>query len=300
MIKKPKVGIVILNWNNYRDTRECLISIQAQDYKNFELVLIDGGSTDKSTDKLKSEFTKYDYIYLEKDKGYSGSVNAGLKYFQNKKIKWVLVVNNDVVLQQNSLTKLIEETPTNNLIGIIGPRIYSYKDKYLFQVSGSIINILQSKPISKWVIEKNTKSKNLAPYIVDKLPGACLLINMNILNDVGLINEDYFLYYSDTEWQKRISNQGWLQFCIPNSKVYHKISATTGLGSFKSLYYDSRDFLYFVKEHYHFLIFIYSLVNSYFRKLLSLVIRDKTPIKSFWYVTLGYYHFIIGKRGKVL
>lgn len=296
---KPKVGIVILNWNNYSDTKETLVAIQKQTYNNCEVVIVDGKSTDNSTRKLEKEFTKFSYIYLKEDTGYSGGNNVGIKYLLEKNVDYVLSMNNDVVMKPNCIEILIKYIKNKNKVGIVGPRMYSYFKRDLFEQSGGYVNIFRSKPMPKWIEESKAPKKLNNPYQVKKLPGALILVKAKIVQKVGLMDERFFLYYSDTDWQKRISDIGFKQVVVPKANAYHKVSATTGRGSVKVLYYDSRDFLNYVRKHYNLIALIYSFFKSYITKTIK-VFKSNTEnkLEQFHYLNLAYTHFLIGKSGK--
>jgi len=294
---KPTVGIVILNWNNYKDTKECLQSILKQSYKNYGVAIVDGKSTDNSTQKIQKEFPQFHYIYSKSDSGYSGGNNIGIKYFLQKKVDYILSMNNDVILAKDCLQKLVGELQKNTMAGIVGPRMYSYSDRSIFQISGGYVNIFRSKPTPKWVKESDTSPKT--PFQVVKLPGACMLLRRNVLREVGLMDEGFFLYYADTDWEKRISDKGWLQISVPTAKAFHKVSASVGQNTVKLLYYDSRDFLYYVRKHHNFIAMVYCLGKSWVTKNYKLLmIQDKNKLSKLRYLNMAYIHFFMGIRGK--
>lgn len=298
----PKVGVVILNWNNYKDTKECLESIEQLTYKNYKLVVVDGKSSDSSTKKIQKERPQHKYIYLNEDKGYSGGNNVGIKYLVDKGADYILSLNNDVVLTPNTLCLLVEEIKNNRKAGMVGPKIYSYYDRLLFQLHGSKVNLFLSKPISKWVREDENGGYPNNPYFDEKLPGACLLIKKEALDGVGLMDEKFFLYYADTDWEKRFMDEGWLLISVPKAKAYHKISSTTSQFTAKMSYYEARDFLHFVKKHYNLAILVYCAINSFLRKISAafLDLISERDFRKIGYITLGYLHFILNKSGKVL
>lgn len=296
----PKVGIVILNWNNYEDTKECLQSIETLDYSSLEVVVVDGKSSDDSTKRIEQEFPDYRYIYLRKDTGYSGGNNAGIKFLLEKGVELILSLNNDVVLTPDVLKLLVPEIQKSEKIGMVGPRIYSYYDRSLFQLSGGYVDVIRSRPMPKWARDNNGKHYSSWPFTVKKLPAACLLMKREVIDDIGLMNENYFLYYADADWEKKAFDKGWLLCCVPEARVYHKVFSTTGKNPPKLHYYDTRDFLFFVKDHYSSLWLLYCMLNSFWQRCLSIFMKNRLEqaIKIFPYMLLGYYHFLKGKRGK--
>lgn len=295
---KIKIGIVILNWNNYSDTKETIKTIEKQSFNNIEMVIVDGFSSDDSTKRIQAEFPKYHYIYLKEDNGYTGGNNAGIKYLLNRKVDYIVSMNNDALLRKNCLRDLVNYAEENNL-GIVGPRMYSYYEKDLFERSGGYVSIFKSKSMPKWIKESDAPAELSKPYSVKKLPGAMIMLSKEVVKKVGLMDEQFFLYYGDTDWQKRISDAGYDQIVIPKAKAYHKVSATTGRGSVKVLYYDTRDFLNYVKKHHSLFALTYSFFKSYFQRSINVVRSDtKNKFKQLRYLNLSYYHFLLGKKGK--
>jgi len=296
---KPKIGIVILNWNNFSDTRETLRALERQTYKNYELVIVDGKSSDNSTKKIKREFPQYHYIFLKDDTGYSGGNNAGIKYLLDMNVDFVLSMNNDVIMKSRCLQELVSFAMKNKKVGIVGPRMYSYYEKDLFEQSGGYVSIFRSKPMPKWIKESEAPKRLSKPYEVKKLPGALIMLRANVIKEIGLMDERFFLYYGDTDWQKRVSDGGYKQMAVPSAKAYHKVSATTGKGSIKVLYYDSRDFLFYVLKHHSLLALTYSFFKSYIQKFSRIVDSElENKLKQLKYLNLAYLHFLIGKSGK--
>lgn len=103
-----KVAFVILNYNNSQDTVECIESVQKIDYKNFEIILIDNDSTDDSVDILSSKFPEITLIQTGINLGYAGGNNVGIKKAIDSKADYICVLNNDVVVDTNFLTILID------------------------------------------------------------------------------------------------------------------------------------------------------------------------------------------------
>ncbi|MBU1200684.1 glycosyltransferase family 2 protein [Patescibacteria group bacterium] len=293
---RSEIGIVILNWNNYRDTQECLRSVDKQTYKNYQVAIVDGNSTDNSTRKLQQEFPQFKYIYSSADSGYSGGNNLGISYVLGNKVKYVLSINNDVVLDKSCLKELVKELNNNSKAGIVGPRMYSYSEKSIFQLSGGYVNVFRSKPLPKWIKENESSSKK--PFEVIKLPGACIMIRSKIIRSLGMFDEGFFLYYADTDFQKRISDKGWLQISTPTAKAYHKVSATIKGGSSKMLYYGSRDFLFYIKKHYNIFILSYCFVKSWLEKSYHILVKDNDRINNLIFLNKAYLHFLLGIRGK--
>lgn len=300
MYQSLKIGIVILNWNNYEDTKETLEGIKKQIYKNYEVVVVDGKSSDDSTYRIQKEFPDYNYIYLQEDVGYTGGNNAGIRFFLEKNCPLILSMNNDVILNPNCLCILSDYMGNHKDAGIIGPRIFSYSNRNVFELEGGYVNILTSKPQPKWAEKGKLDERFNKPYIVKKLPGACVLLKREIVKTVGLMDEDFFLYYGDSDWQKRISDAGWKQIVVPEAEAYHKVSSTTKKIAYKIYYYDAREFLRYVYKHYNFLTLVYNMIIFYLTRAWAALKHGnlKNGFVRLKYITLAYIDFVRGIKGK--
>ena len=116
----PKVFIIILNWNNWVDTKDCLESLKTNGYQNCEVVVVDNGSDEKP------EITnpKIKVIYNKENLGFSGGNNVGIKYALENGADYVLILNNDTIASDDFLVKLVEAGESDKKIGFLGPKIY--------------------------------------------------------------------------------------------------------------------------------------------------------------------------------
>src|SRR4030042_6421634 len=128
-----KVFLVILNWNGYKDTIECLESVSKVEPENYELhvVVIDNASTDNSVDKImnfKTDKLEFNILTNKKNLGFAGGNNVGIKYSLEKGADYILLLNNDTTVQPDFLEILVYKFETDNQVGIIAPRINYYDE----------------------------------------------------------------------------------------------------------------------------------------------------------------------------
>lgn len=239
-----KVFIILLNWNNWHETRECLESLKKVDYDNFEIVVVDNGSSEEEHEKIKIVHTTYNIqhtIYNKDNLGFAGGNNAGIKYALEYGADYVLLLNNDAVAAPDFLTELIRVGESNAQYGIFGSRIYKYgTDEVVFD--GGKVNSSFTKA-SHTIYNIQNTTYNLVDYIT----GAAMLIKKEVIERIGFMREEYFLYYEDVDWCIRARREGYKCVIVPTSHVWHKVSATNKEGSPSYIYYHTRNALMLAK-----------------------------------------------------
>src|SRR3989339_346256 len=125
-MNKPLVYILILNWNGKEDTLECLSSLKKIDYPNYKTIVIDNGSTDDSVKIINKKYPKIKIIENKKNLGYAEGNNVGIRYALKNKADYVLILNNDTIVDKKFLTELVKVGESNEKVGIVGPNVYCY------------------------------------------------------------------------------------------------------------------------------------------------------------------------------
>ena len=295
---QPKVSIIVLTWNNYQDTKECLTSLKNLDYDNYSVVLIDNGSTDDSFERLKNEFQRSKFIFIKNKKnlGYAGGTNIGIKYSLEKlNPDFVWILNNDIVIALDSLKILVEALNKNSDIGVAGPTIYWSGTKGIME-QYYYLNLWLGRFLVKTNLDENEiiKIKNkMGKYI----GGAAVFLRKEALEEIGLIPEEYFMYDEDAPWQENLRKTSWQLMYVGPAKVWHKKAISSGgKKTIMPDYYDSRNFLYFIKKYYPFWL-LYEILMSMVNKIMPKILRGEwIRLK---YVLLGLKDFFRGEMGKI-
>ena len=265
-----KVYIIILNYNGWQDTIECLESVLKSNYKNHQVIVVDNKSPNNSMDYLikwaKGEIDLWlpdnnplkhfsfplekkpiEYILYTKEgalnggdiekenklenpiifiqagenRGFAAGNNIGIKYALAKNdFEYVWLLNNDTVIEKDTLKNLIKYANDND-IGICGSVLKYYDDPNIIQAYGGTVNKFFGT--GKHILNKNQIEKKL-DYIV----GASFLINKRVIDKIGLLPEEYFLYYEDTDYSFSAKNNNFKLGITFNSIVYHKEGSSTG------------------------------------------------------------------------
>jgi GT2 family glycosyltransferase len=248
MNKLPKVYIIILNFNSYKDTIECIKSLENISYSSYEIVIVDNKSRDNSVEEISKNCPNYKLLLSKENFGYASGNNIGIKYALEQGAEYVCILNNDVIVKQDFLESLIETFNTDNTIGMVGPCICEYNNKNIVQAMGAYINLYRGLAMGQY--EGKDYNKINKKFIqVDYLGGACFIVKAEVLKTIGLIPENYFLFYEETEFCLRARKSGYKLVCISDSKVYHKRSATISKYSGLSYYFLNRNRIIFMRRN---------------------------------------------------
>lgn len=243
----PKVFIIILNWNGLQDTLECLDSIRRCSYKNYHVLVVDNGSTDDSVSSIKSECPWVTIIQNAHNLGFTGGNNVGIRYAFERDADYVWLLNNDTVVELDTLSKLVGTAETDSSIGMISPVIKFYDDTSMIQNCGGLID---------WENQKLSGSKSIAESAqwLENAPdriwlwGTALLIKAKTIADIGLLDENIFAYWEDTDYSVRAIRAGYFNVVEFSTQIYHKTTIPMPGVTLRSPHY----FYYMVRNEYYF------------------------------------------------
>lgn len=246
---QPKVSIIIVNWNGLSVTDECLQSLEKLDYPNFNITLVDNGSSDGSVAFFKKHHPKADVIALKTNTGFTGGNNTGIRKALKEKADYVLLLNNDTIVSEPAfLSKMIEACEANSRIGMACPTIFydSPADKVWY--AGAWLSLWKGWG-HYYQVPKHDKI-----ITTGYATGCCLLVQTQTIRDIGLLNDAYFLSVEDVEWSMRAKQNGWETVYIPGVSIIHKDSVSSrsdNKGKFSStrVYCGFRNSIWFVREY---------------------------------------------------
>lgn len=344
----PKVAIIVLNWNGWQDTIECLESLQRITYPNYQIVVVDNGSTDDSIEKIKawargeipveSKFFEYDHdnkpvqcieydretaeaggiaeeearvaglppnrrfilIQTGENLGFAGGNNVGIRHAVKAGYQYVCLLNNDTVAARNFLDEMVIVSRSNPKAGILGPKIYYYHDQRRIWFAGGAMLLWtgSARHYKEGVLDLNSSAEaRFSPSIgVDFVTGCCMLVKSSFVQDIGLLDEDFFLYFEDVDFCHRACRAGWtLRICL-GSHIWHKVNSIIGKGE-EAWYHHTKSRLHWMlkKIDGHFgakTAFVLFFSFSRVIKLLTWMLKCKwAPIKG---TCRAIYDFVIG------
>lgn len=214
MKKHPKVFIVILNYNGSDILKKCLTSVFKIDYPNFEIVFVDNNSSDGSLEMAKTNFSKAIFIKNEENLGFAAGNNVGIKFALERDADFILLLNNDVEVEKNFLTQLIASVAENDKIGLASPVIFDGQTKEIW-FSGGRLDWWRLKTVH----EKKIQTENV--FRSDFITGCAMLIRAEVFRKIGLLDEDFFLYWEDADFSLKSRKAGFQNVVVSSSWVYH-------------------------------------------------------------------------------
>ncbi|NPV10171.1 MAG: glycosyltransferase family 2 protein [Ignavibacteria bacterium] len=266
MIKKPFVVVSVLNFNGKEILRDCLSSMLALEYPNFKVIMVDNGSTDNSKEFVEKEFPSVIVIRTEKNLGYSGGMNLGLKYaFDECNADYCLYVNNDTKIDKFALSYLIDaaESLKNQKAGFLTGKVYYMDNPGILQTVG-----ISAHPFLwyKGSIGEGEKDQGQYEKIEERifLDDIYMLVKREVYKDVGGFDEAFFCHSEEIDWQARAKSKGWKFYYVPGAKIWHKHSYTIGPSSPRSVYFAIRSRILAIYRNKGFLFFIRFLIYLFY------------------------------------
>jgi len=278
-----RVVIILVNWNGWLDTIECLDSLLLLNYPDYRIVVCDNSSRDDSLHQILKwahrsdvRFAEYQrteaeaggspaadpvltLIRNDENLGFAGGNNVGLRYaLARGDVDYCWLLNNDTVVEPDALTHLVARMQQHESIGICGSTILMYNNRKRIQALGGghychWIGL-------PWHYERFTRWGNTINHIkaesrMNYVEGASMLVSRRFLDEVGLLCEDYFLYFEEADWAIRAEGRFMMGYA-PESVVYHKIGGSIGTSSnpakmsYTSDYFNIRNRLLFTRRFY--------------------------------------------------
>ncbi|MCK4891324.1 MAG: glycosyltransferase family 2 protein, partial [Candidatus Pacebacteria bacterium] len=277
----------------------CLKSLEKINYSNYKIVVVDNGSEDDSVSAIKKQFSEVKIIENKKNLGFAGGNNVGIKYAIDSGADYVLLINNDTTVEEDFLSELVEAGESDEKIGILGSKIYFYSDPNRIWFAGGKVNWLKNKGTHIGLDQIDNGQYDKIKE-TDYLTGCCLLIKREVVEKIGVLAEDYFLYYEDTDFSLRTKNAGYRSIYVPKSKIYHKISRSIKPGSSSYVYYHARNGLVMAKRTGSLLnkIILYPYcVYLFLKQIIKILFIPKKREWAFA-VLKGERDFLLGKMGK--
>jgi len=235
-----RVAIVVLNWNGWQDTLACVASLQALTYGNFEILVVDNGSTDDSVAEIQSAFPDVTLLLSGANLGFGGGCNVGIRHALAQGADYVWLINSDATVASAALTALVQVADSDPALGSVGSVLYEADQPGQVQLwGGGRVNL--------WLGRSN---HCVVPGSISFISGASLLLRRAALEQVGLFDEAlFFMYWEDTDLGFRLADAGWRLAVAEDSKVWHKQSASLGLGNPLLDEYATRSCVRFLRRH---------------------------------------------------
>lgn len=245
----PKVIVLILSYNGKQLLEEAVPSYLANDYPNFEVVVIDNGSMDGTVEYVKINFPRAKVIRLENNRGYSGGFNFGLEYaFDKKDVEYVLVTNNDVKADKHVISELVKVAQTDDKIGFVTGKAYYYDRPNILQTVGKKEDPIRwnGGHIGNREVDGGQYDQVKELFFADDI---FTLVNGKMYKETGGYDTTFFLQSEEYDWQARAKALGFKIMYTPHAKIWHKESMTIGKTSPLKAYYNARNPMLVILKH---------------------------------------------------
>ncbi|MCX6113186.1 MAG: glycosyltransferase family 2 protein [Proteobacteria bacterium] len=244
----PKVVIIILNWNGKDDTIECLESLKHITYPNYEILLVDNGSTDGSINLIMEKFAKINMLESKKNLGFAEGNNEGIINARKIGFDYILLLNNDTIVDPSFLTEMVKIGESDDKTGIIGAVNYYYNEPERVWFCGGKFNFWNGKAYRVGVT-KDDKVRQDKIDEADYVAGSCFLIKKIVMDKIGVLDKEYFAYWEEADYCVRSQKAGFRVLYVPKAKIWHKVSSTSKKINGFYEYYNTRSNFLFMKKH---------------------------------------------------
>lgn len=217
----PRVSCVVINWNGWRDTVACLESLAVQDYPSLSILVVDNASTDDSVEKIRAAFPEIEVLQTEANRGFAAGSNAGIRRALEQGAEFVWLLNNDTSAPADTTRKLLCAAASDPQVGIVGTVLHYMQNPAKVQAwgGGSIV---------AWM---GFVKHYDAPAVFGDgsfLTFASVLLRREMLEQVGLLDEQYFMYFEDADLCFRARAAGWKLAVAEDTCVLHKEGGSSG------------------------------------------------------------------------
>ncbi len=293
----PSVWIVILHWQASHYTRACLASLSALRYSNFQILLVDNGSPEEAGTAIARQFPGVALLRLPENLGFAGGCNAGIKYCLDKGAEWIWLLNNDAKVHPESLGLLMSAAEAHPQAGALGAMVYEGTGEQFVASGPGSIDFTRAKTYLRKQMPQNEHVVSC-----EWLSGSNLLLRADAVKQSGMFDEDYFLYFEDTDLCYRLCRSGWQCLLVPAARIEHVGGGSTeGERSFWRAYYYTRNRLLFFLRHLHGIAALPALIaigGHLARHALVLPFRGSHGRKQLKAEYLGLRDYLLKRLGK--
>jgi GT2 family glycosyltransferase len=220
------VAIIILNWNGQADTRACLHSLAQSDYRAHHIIVVDNGSSDDSVPALRRDFPAVTVLANEANLGFAAGNNVGLEHALGRGAEYVLLLNNDTVVDPRMLSELVAASQAHPEAGALGAKIYYHGDPQRLWYAGArwVAEEADFAHVGGGVVDDGQRWETIRE--TDYACGCALFTRAAVLRRVGLLHAAYFATWEEADWCYQARRLGHASLLAPQAKVWHKVSAS--------------------------------------------------------------------------
>ncbi|MCL4415082.1 MAG: glycosyltransferase family 2 protein [Actinobacteria bacterium] len=214
-----KVSVIIPTYNSWNTLKSCIASVQNQSFKPGEIIVVNNGSTDGTSKKVKKNFPAIKLIDLKTNTGVTGGRNTGIEE-ANLTSDYLFFFDHDMVAEKNMLSELVKVAESSGKIGIVTPKIYYWGKKKIIWSAGTAINLWTGR-----IIFRGGEDKGQYEEVEEvQVAPAAILVKHGLLSKIHSFDDCYFAVYEDTDFCFRAREKGFKTYYAPKALAYHKLS----------------------------------------------------------------------------
>ena len=293
----PKVSIVFLNWNAKKHTFALIESLKKMDYKNFDIIVSDNGSTDGIEKEFGEKYGKIaTLIENKRNLGEDEGLNVGIREALRRGSEYVLIMDNDMHVDKKFLSIMVGEIEKRPKVAVVGPKIYYADPDNMIWSAGCDYHFRGFR--SRYQKEVDIGQADKQEYLpaVD----CVMLMRADVLHKEGILNGEFFTMHEMTGWCLRVSKRGYKILYVPKAKVWHKVSTSLNMTPNKKeiiTYYDVRNWLLCNKYNenvFYFMWILFLQSTAFFAIRSTKFIKEGQPklMKTYW---TAIWHALIKK-----
>lgn len=242
---EPLVSIITVNFRQAAVTCDFLDSLQEASYPNYELLLVDNGMLKDERARFERHHPTVRVIPSPENLGFAGGNNLAIR---QAKGKYLLLINNDTLVPPGFLEPMVAVMEADQQVGMVSPKIYYYDQPNMLQYAGTghiQLHTGRGRDTAKHTMDEGQFNKQREAAFAH---GACMLIRKALCDKIGLLREDYFMYYEELDFSVRARSAGWKIVYTPDAYIHHRESSSMGKFSPLKTYYMFRNRWLFVRR----------------------------------------------------
>lgn len=293
-----RIGVYICNYNGKDFTIGCINSVKEQTYEDVDIYVVDNASTDGSVEAINNIFSDVKIIKNEENIGGAGGFDRGLKDGLNRNYEYIVLLDNDVLLDQHVFYNMYRYLENNKDVGIVGSKVMIMDLPDTIQDYGDFLDFKKYKEKNAYIMDKDSEK---IPDIneCDYVPTCCVMVRKQALLEAGTMPADNFIYYDDIELSHKMKIRGWKVVALGNAKIWHK-------GGFRKATINTFSRYYFLRNRLNFFAkyiddseidnYVEQTLEDVFRQLYGFNSKNaKEMLETTFY---AFDDFLHGVRGK--
>jgi GT2 family glycosyltransferase len=278
------LSIIVLTWNQQQLTLDCLESLEQLIRPAAEVIVVDNGSDDDTVAAVRAAYPDVVMIENGDNLGFVGGNNAGIEHALRGNAKYIMLLNNDTILDPALVDELLAVMEADSSIGISGPKMLYFDHPHVIWCAGNRIDWRTGDSLRLQCEEEDREIVEV-PRDVDFITGCAICLRREVIESIGLLDTRFFIYYEETDWCVRARKAGWRTVYVPEARLWHKVSAAMGASSPATDYYMTRNVLLFLSKNLQGSQRIWSLAWSIGRTLRIMAVysvknRTKERLRS--------------------